>query len=223
MEMLKEIQNAVDYKKCAAFTNKSTGVTVRNLTVTSPRKYISKKLDGVFAQKKGGGHHGGLLVTGEAKGDVSKLKVGDVVTVTGANKGFYCAQQFDAELVNKETATELPSATTVTLDKLGEAAGLEKNQLWENSLVHLENVTVVDTVGDKKDFGHVFVGKDDGDKALILTTVRDIGWSSALGVYDWDEKTWAFNVKKGDKLKIVQGILTFSYDHWRLLPTYIEK
>ena len=222
-DMLKEIQGAVDYKKCAAFTNKSKGVTVRNLTVTTARKYVSKKLDGVYAQQKGGGHHGGLFITGEVKGDVAQLKIGDVVTVTGANKGFYCAQQFDSELVNKETATELPVATTVTLDKVGDAATLQNNQMWENGLVQLENVTVVDTVGDKQDFGNVFVGKDDADKALVLTTVRDKGWSDALGTYDWDNKKWTYNIKKGDKLKIVRGIITFSFNHWRLLPTYIEK
>lgn len=223
MSMLQEIQGAVDYKKCTAFTNKSKGVTVRNLTVISPRKYVSAKLDGVYVQKKGGGDHGGMLVTGEAKGDVSKLKIGDVITVTGNNKGFYCAQQFDAELVNTESGTELPVATTVTIDKVGDGAGLEDNQKWENGFVELHNVTVVDLVGDKADFGNVFVGKDDADKALILTTIRDKGWSDALGTYNWDDKKWTMNVKKGDKLKVVRGVIAFSFDHWRLHPTHIEK
>ena len=222
-DLLSEIQGAVDYKKCSQFTNKSKGVTVRNLTVVSPRRYVTSKLDGIYVQAKGGGDHSGLYVVGEAKGDVSKLKIGEVITVTGNNKGFYCAQQLDAELVNKESGTELPAGLTVTLAKVGQAASLEDNQKLENALVEVHNVTVVDTVGDKANFGNVYVGKDDADKALVLTTIRDKGWSDALGVYDWDKKTWTYNVKKGDKLKVVRGIVTFSFDHWRLHPTHVEK
>ncbi len=234
MTLLTEIQKSVDYNKCkdAPFTNKSTGVTVRNLTVTSLRRYVAKTkdglvMDGIYAQKKGGGHHGGLFVV--AKGDqgaqIKNLKIGDVITVTGDNKGYYCAQQLDVSegLLNKETATELPVASTVTVDKVGDSAKLEDNQHWENGLLQLENVTVVDIKGDKADYGNVYVGKDGSDKALVLTTVRDKGWSTGLGTYDWDTKKWTYNVKKGDKLKVVRGILVFSYDHWRLQPTYIEK
>lgn len=222
-DVLGSLHKQVTYGKCEDFTNDKKGVTIRDLVVTSPRRYVSAKLDGIYAQTKGGGELSGVTVVGEPKGKIADLKVGQTITITGDTKAYFCGIQFDASLVSTGAATELPVANTVTIDKIGDGAGDSASQKWEGALIELHDVTVVDLVGDKKDFGNVFVGKDDKDKALIVSVIRDAGWDTKLAEYDWTAKKWTYGVKPGDKIKVLRGTIGYAFDHWRLFPTWVQK
>lgn len=202
---------------CPQFTNGPKDIKVTNLVAVSPWIVASKgKLDGIFAQQKGGGAWSGAYVVGETKGAIAALKPGDTFTVAGDITVFYCATQISAKLVSKDGATELPVAVTVTLDKIGEAASDADRLSYENAYISVDNLTVDDPEAkgsDGKYHGDIKVVDAKGAKLHIRT-----GFDTSFSTYDSTTKTWSTTLKKGAKLKSLRGLYIFSYGAWQLDP-----
>ncbi len=219
---ISKIQKAVDEQACATapkgFHNGPKEVTLNDLVVATPPLFkIAKTLDGIYLQTKGGGLWNGLYMVGPTGADIAKLKVGDVISVSGDVQDYYCQTQLKATSVGSAKGTELPVSTTQTLDEVGMNAKPETNEAAESVLITMENLVVSDpepkSKNDKK-FCGFWVGKDDGDKALLVTCT----WGTTFATYDKDKSTWNTTVKKGDKIKSLTGVIQFSFDEFKLAP-----
>ncbi len=222
-------KNIIDLQKASAacptpnpdFYGASLGVTIRNAIVTSPGRDEGNAkpatLIGLFVQQKSGGQWSGMYVTGKKSDELGQVKVGDVITMTGDVKDFYCFTQIQSKFTTIETlGKELAVALTVTTADLGDIAGLEKTEPYESVLVQLHDVVVgEDALGsDGKAHGDVYIGKDDKDKALRMG-------SGFYGVYMSDKKDGTFTPKypKGTKLGTVTGVVEYSFNTFRLVIT----
>lgn len=220
---IESLQKAVDETACAVapggFLNGPAKVTLNDVVVATPPllKVDSKKtLDGIFVQTKGGGPWSGMYVVGPTGADIGILKAGDVISVTGDVLDYYCLTEFKASLISV-TGTELPVATTATLDQLGMHAKPEDNEALESVLVSMGDLVVSDPEpkspkGTK--FCGFWVGKDADDKALLVVCT----WGTTFATYDKDAKTWQTTVKKGDKIKSLRGAVQFSFEEFKLAP-----
>jgi predicted extracellular nuclease len=219
IESLQKLQVPKDCKS-TPFLDGAKGVTVRDVVVISrPLLKIDKKkksLDAVYVQTKGGGPWSGMYVVGETDSSIAKLVPGNVVTLTGDVKDFYCMTQMDAQLIaSKDGAVETPTAVTVTLSDIGDKAKDEDNEIYESGYVSVENVVVTDNkpLGtDGKTHGEFYVGSKDGDKALLISYGFNTTFSKKV------DGAWVADVPMGKKLKSIRGVMTWSYGKWKLIP-----
>ncbi|MBM4343851.1 MAG: hypothetical protein FJ100_10810 [Deltaproteobacteria bacterium] len=225
-----EEKNIVDIQKASAACpnpapqtwGDSKGVTIRNVVVSSPARSEGSAgtLVGLFVQQKGGGQWSGLYVTGKKSAELGQAKPGDVLTLTGDVKDFYCFTQIYSTFTTIESqGKELPVALTVTTADLGEKAGAEKTEPYEGVLVQLHDVVVGDDAlgSDGKPHGEIYVGKDKDDKAVRIA-------SSFFGVYLSDKTKGAdgkdvFTPKypKGTKLGTLTGVVEYAFGQYRLV------
>lgn len=197
------------------------GVTIRNAIVTSPGRDEGKAtpatLIGLFVQQKNGGQWSGMYVTGKKSDELSQVKVGDVITMTGDVKDFYCFTEIYSKVTTIESqGKELPVALTVTTSDLSETDAV-KSEPYEGVLVQLHDVVVGEVAlgSDGKDHGDVYVGKDDKDKAVRMG-------SGFYGVYMSDKNkdgTYTAKYPKGTKLGTVTGVVEYSFNAYRLVIT----
>lgn len=199
------------------------GVTVRNLVVTSPSRPegTGGTLVGLWAQQKGGGQWSGIFITGKKAAELGQVKPGDVITVTGDVKDFYCFTEMNAKVVTIESqGKELPVALTVTTDDLGDKAA-DKSEPFESVLLQLHDVVVADDAlgTDGKTHGEQYVGKTADDKALRM-------YGTFPGVYLSDKTKDAagkdvFTEKypKGTKIGTLTGVVEYTFGVYRLNVT----
>ncbi len=225
-----EEKNIVDIQKASAacptpapqLWGDSKGVTIRNVVVSSPARSEGSAgtLVGLFVQQKGGGQWSGIYVSGKKDSELGQAKPGDVLTLTGDVKDFYCFTQIYSTFTTIESqGKELPVALTVTTDDLGDKAGAEKNEPYEGVLVQLKEVVVGDDAlgSDGKPHGEIYVGKDKDDKALRIA-------SSFYGVYLSDKTKGpdgkdVFTPKypKGTKIGTLTGVVEYAFGQYRLV------
>ncbi len=225
-----EEKNIVDIQKASAkcptpapqLWGDSKGVTIRNVVVSSPARSegTAGTLVGLFVQQKGGGQWSGIYVTGKKAGELGQAKPGDVLTLTGDVKDFFCFTQIYSTFTTIESqGKELAVALTVTTDDLGEKAGAEKTEPYEGVLVQLKDVVVGDDAlgSDGKPHGEQYVGKDKDDKALRIA-------SDFFGVYLSDKTKGAdgkdvYTPKypKGTKLGTLTGVVEYAFGQYRLV------
>jgi predicted extracellular nuclease len=202
------------------------GVTIREAVVTTPTKKQTSDggLIGVFVQQKGGGQYSGIYVIASKTSEIGQVKPGDIITVTGDVKDYYCATQISNKFATIEAGTAEPTAVTVTTDDIGDIAGKAKTEPYEGVLVQLNNVVVgPEALGsDGKPHGDYYIGKTADDKALRMG-------SAFYGVYlsDKDGTTFTPKYPTGTKLGTVTGVLEYSFGTYRLViskdPTGVVK
>ncbi|MCO4759968.1 MAG: hypothetical protein KC502_00565 [Myxococcales bacterium] len=211
--------------KCPPFANPPEGknVSIKGLVAVSPLYTADKKktLDGVFSQAKGGGANSGLRLVGKKADKVlTGLKVGETFDIEGQVVVFYCEVQIQVTKMTKSAdAVSAPVATTVTLDDVGESASAEKHDSYEGAFVTLNDMVVADKEAlgtDNKPHGEFWLGTKVGEKGLMVKT--DLKFKTTFYTYDSDSKSWVTTLKDGDKISSIQGIMTFSFGHWKLLP-----
>ncbi|MSQ83890.1 MAG: hypothetical protein EXR77_13560 [Myxococcales bacterium] len=227
-----EEKNIVDIQKASAACptpapqswGEMLGVTIRNAVVTSPGRAEGSAgtLTGLFVQQKGGGQFSGVYVTGKKDGELGQVKPGDVITITGDVKDYYCFTGMFAKFITIESqGKELAVPVTVTTDDIGDKAGGEKTEPYEGVLVQLQDVVVGDDAlgSDNKPHGEVYVGKSADDKALRIA-------SSFFNVYLSDKTKGAdgkdvFTPKypKGTKLGTLTGVVEYAFGVYRLVIT----
>lgn len=194
----------------------AAGVTIREAIVTTPSKKQTSDggLVGVFVQQKGGGQYSGIYVIGSKTSEIGQVKPGDIVTITGDVKDYYCATQLTNKFTTIESGTGVPTAITVTTDDIGDIAGKAKTEPYEGVLVQLQNVVVgPEALGsDGKPHGDYYIGKTADDKALRMG-------SAFFGVYMSDKNGDVFTPKypTGTKLGTVTGVLEYSFGTYRLV------
>ena len=202
------------------------GVTIREAVVTTPTKKQTSDggLIGVFVQQKGGGQYSGIYVIASKTSEIGQVKPGDIITVTGDVKDYYCATQISNQFASIEAGTAEPTAVTVTTDDIGDIAGKAKTEPYEGVLVQLNDVVVgPEALGsDGKPHGDYYIGKTKDDKALRMG-------SAFYGVYlsDKDGTTFTPKYPTGTKLGTVTGVLEYSFGTYRLViskdPTGVVK
>lgn len=202
------------------------GVTIREAVVTTPTKKQTSDggLIGVFVQQKGGGLYSGIYVIASKTSEIGQVKPGDIITVTGDVKDYYCATQISNKFATIEAGTAEPTAVTVTTDDIGDIAGKAKTEPYEGVLVQLNDVVVgPEALGsDGKPHGDYYIGKTADDKALRMG-------SAFYGVYmsDKDGTTYTPKYPTGTKLGTVTGVLEYSFGTYRLViskdPTGVVK
>lgn len=196
----------------------AAGVTIREAVVTSPAKKQTSDggLLGVFVQQKGGGQYSGIYVIGSKTSEIGQVKPGDIITITGDVKDYFCATQISNKFTTIEAGTAIPTAITVTTDDIGDIAGKVKTEPYEGVLVQLENVVVgPEALGsDGKPHGDYYIGKTADDKALRMG-------SAFFGIYMSDKEGTVFTPKypTGTKLGSVTGVLEYSFGTYRLVIT----
>jgi len=196
------------------------GVTIRNAVVTTPTKSEGStgSLVGVYVQQKEGGLFSGLYAIGSKSSDLGQVKPGDVVTITGDVKDFYCFTEIYSKFTTIESAKGLPAALTVTTADIGDKVEAAKNEPYEGVLVELKDVVVGDEAlgSDGKPHGDIYIGKDASDKALRMG-------SAFYGVYLSDKTkvdgkdVFTPKYPKGTKLGKVTGVLEYSFKTYRLV------
>lgn len=204
----------------------SAGVTIREAVVTTPTKKQTSDggLIGVFVQQKGGGQYSGIYVIASKTSEIGQVKPGDIITVTGDVKDYYCSTQISNKFATIEAGTAEPTAVTVTTDDIGDIAGKAKTEPYEGVLVQLNDVVVgPEALGsDGKPHGDYYIGKTADDKALRMG-------SAFYGVYlsDKDGTTFTPKYPTGTKLGTVTGVLEYSFGTYRLViskdPTGVVK
>ncbi len=220
LEMAQKAQAKV--KTCPQFVNPPAGkkIAVKGLVIVSPVYKASATLEGVFVQAKGGGAWSGLRLVGDKGKSFKDLKIGDTIDIEGQLVVFYCETQVSVTKVTKTSAAvEMPASVTVTLADVGEAATPEKANSYEAAFVSLKDVVVAkkEALGtDGKPHGEFWIGKSTGEQGLMVKA--DLKWPVTFYTYDKDTKKWATKLTDGQKLKSVRGIMTYSFEHWKLMP-----
>lgn len=216
-----QIQSAASSAQCtdeSKIQNTQNGLTIHHAVVVSPlRKSTTKggkELEGLFVQDKGGGKNSGIYLTGDSPGPLADLKVGDLVTITGDVKEFYCYTEMEPIAVTKEGTMELPAATTLDTALVATAVPVADKEAWEGVLVSLQGVTVSDNavIGTDGKPHNIYVGKDQADKALMIGN----------GFFNYMQaKDGTPNYKVGQKLNIV-GVLEYSFAAYSITPITVE-
>ncbi len=210
-------------KTCPAFANPPalSKVSVKGLVAVTPVYKAGTTLDGLFVQVKGGGAFSGLRLVGDKASKLFEgVTVGTGFDIEGQVVIFYCEVQIQiTKLTKSADAAVLPQATTVTLADIGEAGTADSNNSYEAALVTLNDVVISKTEAlgtDGKPHGDLWIGKAKGDEGLIVRT--NFEFPTTFYTYDKDTKKWTTKLVEGQKLKSISGVLTYSYEHWKLQP-----
>lgn len=221
---IEEMQKEMEKLDCTAasngFTNGPKGVTIKSVVLATPVNFkIDKagKLDAAYVQTKGGGLWNGIYITGANGGALGKLKPGAVVDITGDVTDYYCATQISTKTITQVgDNVELPVAVTLTLSQIGSGATPADNEASEGVYVSIENVVVSDNEPkgtDGKPHGDFFVGKDDKDKAVLITP----GFSTTFSKKGADE-LYRADFPIGKKFKSIRGVIKYDFGAYKLVP-----
>ena len=220
-QTIAQIQSAATSAQCtdeSKILNTQNGVTIHSAIVTSGLRLSTtkagKKLEGLFIQDKGGGVNSGIYLSEDAPGPLADLKIGDVITVTGDVKEFYCYTEMEPAAVIKDGTTELPTAATIDTAVIGATAALADKEAYEGVLVSLQGVVVADNavLGTDGKPHQIAVGKDQTDKAVLIGN----------GFYNYmQDKTGAPNYTVGQKLNIT-GFVEYSFSAYIVTPLTVE-
>ncbi|HAN30287.1 MAG TPA: hypothetical protein DCQ06_01695, partial [Myxococcales bacterium] len=90
---------------------------------------------------------------------------------------------------------------------------------YEAAFVSLKNVVITDIEAlgtDGKPHGEMYIGANSGEKTLMVKA--DLKWPVTFYSYDKDAKKWSTSLTEGTKLKSIRGIMTYSFERWKLMP-----
>ena len=191
-----DIQSSTSSTTCSTPEGQATidpAVKLEGVIVTSPRFQVTKdKLDGYFIADAEGGEYSGMQLVVPVELGIS-LDKGDVVDVTGKWVEYYCMSQLSAEKVEKVGTGTPPTAEVVTAADV--ATGGDKAEMYEGVYVQIDNAVVTNP-----DLGY---GQWEVDSALMVDDVFD----------------YAYVPTMDDTIAHLRGVITFSYNDSKLLPT----
>ncbi len=170
------------------FINLDQDATLNCLIATSQVHSATDTLDSFYAADVGGGEYSGIKIV-LPKGTAPEIAIGDVLSMVGNLKEYYCLTEFEPVDVKVLGNNGPPVATPLTADTLN--ADPEK---WEGVLVKFEGVKVasLDDYGGFKIDGGVIV--DD----MIFEDMAPL--------------------EEGCEYTSLTGVIEFNYGFYKLLP-----
>ncbi len=173
------------------FINLSDSETLEGVIVTTPVFSGSSSMDAFFVQDPAGGAYSGIKVI-VAAGTAPALAIGDVITLTGSVKEFYCVTEIEAASIQKTGTASVPSPEVVTSANI--AAEDANSEQWEGVLVQVQSTKVesVDNYGGVTLTGGAYIDSDIFD--------------------DWTRPS------ANCEYTMVTGVLDYSFNQYRLLP-----
>jgi len=190
-DTIKGIQGSDESKTCEDVQfGFSKNVSVKGLVITGPGYVVSKdKYTGFWAFDGEGGKYSGVLLVFKAS-ENPQYAIGDKIDVTGKWQEYWCLTE-----IMVETATdagklqgEIPVAAATAEEILADG------ESFEGTLVSLTGVTVTD---EPDQYG---------------------GWKVTGGLWVDDDMEYTYEPKVGDELATLTGVITYSFDNYRLLP-----
>ena len=187
------------------------------LVVSAARKLAADgSTIGLYVQQ-GAGQWSGMMVMGSKDGPLATLQLGDVVTLTGDVKDYYCLTEMYVTAATTISTGSIPKASTVTLYQVGDGAGATQSEPWEGTIVELKNLVASgDALGtDGKPHGDFWVGMTNGDQGLRVG-------ATFPGVYTSTKQpdgTYTPKYPAGTKLSKVRGVVDYNFGTYRLLLT----
>jgi hypothetical protein len=161
--------------------------------------------------------------------NVSGLKIGDNVTVSGVVKEDYDVTRIDSiyTLIVNSSGNALPNAQIVTTGSIGT---LPSNSVaaeqWESVLIKFDNVTITDVNADgsagpdgsggSRNFGEILVNDGSGNVRADLQDGNHFYhnmWDAALA-----DNPLFISVDSGATMTSLSGYLYFSYSYYKLIP-----
>lgn len=166
--------------------------TFENLTVVSPRFTPTDTIHGYYVAEGAGAWKGVQLTVDASMG--TDLQPGDVITITGEGKEFYCFTQ--VKVLQPPTLVSQGGPVPASTDVLGATVAPTSvdAEPYEGVLVRLTDVTV-DTV---ESWGFTLQG-------------------SGVMVNDSTFRT-GVRVKPGCHILSLEGVVTYSFSEYKLLP-----
>jgi hypothetical protein len=170
------------------FINLDQGAELNCLIATSQVHSATDTLDAFYAADVGGGEYSGVKIV-MAKGTAPEVAIGDVVSMVGDLKEYYCLTEFEPMDVQVFANNGAPFATPVTAVDLN--ADPEK---WEGVLVKFEGVKIesIDTYGGFTIEGGVIVAD------MIFEDMAPL--------------------EEGCEYTSLTGVIEFGYGKYKLLP-----
>ncbi len=165
------------------------GTTVTLTGVIATTSSDMANEDGFFVQDPGGGEYSGIYIFTSADVDIA---VGDELTITGTVDEFY---DFTELSVGSSADIEKTGTGTVTIDDL--ASTPSDWEAWEGGLIRLTSGLEIDDCS--------------GGYGACTTS-----WSGLYIddlAYNYDD-----SYGEGDSFSAVTGVLTWSFDEWRINP-----
>jgi hypothetical protein len=183
----------------SGFINLDQGVELNCLIATTPVHDMTETLEGFYAADVGGGPYSGIKVVMD-KGTAPEVAIGDVVSMVGDLKEYYCLSEFDVLDVQVFANNGAPVATVVTPEEFN--ADPEK---FEGVLVEFKNVAVLehDTYGGFKIEGNIIV--DDAVFSDMPLVDPGCTYDSLVGVVDFGYGKYKVLPRVGDDLKVAAG------------------
>ncbi|GMV40167.1 MAG: hypothetical protein AMXMBFR64_18830 [Myxococcales bacterium] len=163
-------------------------VTLKGVTVVSPKGYAGSGLDGYQVMTPPNAPNAGLFVVAKTSLGLA-LSKGDVVDVAGSHKEHYCLTEVFADTVTVISSGAAPSLSPIDTTVAEIAAGKEP---LEGSLVKVTGVT-----------------------AAAADQYGDFAIGSGVLV---DDTFYKFTPTAGQTLSSVTGFLSYGFSAWRILP-----
>lgn len=151
--------------------------------------------------------------------DVLNLKKGDNVTVQGVISEVFNVTRIDSLsiLTVNSSNNPTPNAQALTTGEIGMFDGVVNKEKWESVLIKYVNVTVDSANADgASNFGEMFVDDGSGHTRVELQDGNHKYhnlWDPSLA-----NDTTLVQVKKGDRFTELNGVLFFSFSHYKLVP-----
>ena len=176
---LQQLSEGTDCDPETDFIDLLQGVVLNCVVVTTPLYEFAQELDAFHVADADGGPFSGIVVVVN-KGTVSDIHVGDIVSVTGGLREYYCLSELVATGATVTGADTAVSTPVVEANLTG--AGAEQ---WEGVLVTLTDVVVAehDNFGGFSTQGGVLV--DDGIFTDMVPADPGCTYSSLTGVVDF--------------------------------------
>lgn len=167
------------------------GAEMENLVVTTPVIMIKESFAAYYAQDVQGGPFSGMYLLWDQQ-DYPQLSIGDVLSVKGEWKEYYCLTELVVSEFSKSGTQGQPDPEIVS----AEALLSDDAEQWEGVLVTIQNAEIAEV--------------DQYDNLLITTTAGNL-------VVD-NELVPDFGLTAGKTLSSITGVVTYSYGEYKLIP-----
>lgn len=207
---LKEINiSDVQDKSSKNYVSKGGRVELKGVIVSSPMFVASSStgLQGFFiTDPSNTGKYTGVMVIVDK--DAEKLELGDVIDIKGRVDEYYsntqinarASQQGEIKKTGKNSKEQIKFSAVPAEDMKAEPADKNdpdssKAEPWEGVLIELKDLVVAEDTNEK-------YGETKLEGGLLIDDTIFKG----------------FKAKKGDKIKVLRGVVQYSFNKYRILP-----
>jgi predicted extracellular nuclease len=181
------------------FINLDQDARLNGLVVTTGVHDMTEKLEGFYASDLGGGPYSGMKVVMD-KGLAPDVQIGDIVSMTGDLKEYYCLTEFEPADVDIFDNTGAPAPTKVTMADF--TADPEK---WEGVLIEIADAKVL----EHDNYGGFLVEGDltIDDAIFGDMTPAEVGcvYAKIVGVVDYGYGSYKLYPRFADDLVLAAG------------------